>query len=118
MSDEPVVEETVEAPPPEVAESQYASGPGEVGKPVGPEHDKSFHVENYYDPATGERVATEWDTPHQEQDPGIGTPPGTGEPPPPDHLPPEESGEGGGVVAAEAAQAEADALPADSGSTS
>ena len=49
-------------------ESPYATTAEEWrgGKPIGPEHDKSFHVEDYYDPTTGERVSTDWDTDAQK----------------------------------------------------
>jgi hypothetical protein len=54
----------------DVEASPYATGPDEVGKPVGPEHDKSFHVEDFYD-ENGQRIATDWDSEAQKNDPGI-----------------------------------------------
>ena len=46
--------------------SAYAQGPDDVGKPVGPEHDKSFSAPDFYDPVTGERIETAWDTDAQK----------------------------------------------------
>lgn len=51
-------------------ESQYATGPDQVGKPVGPEHDASFSAPDFYDPKTGKRVETPWDSEQQKNDPG------------------------------------------------
>ncbi len=52
-------------------ESQYATEAGQVGKPVGPEHDASFSAPDYYDPSTGKRIETPWDTEAQKNDPGF-----------------------------------------------
>lgn len=51
-------------------ESQYTSD-GTDGKPVGPEHDASFSAPDYYDPKTGQRIETPWDTEAQANDPGF-----------------------------------------------
>jgi hypothetical protein len=58
-------------------ESQYAKNAEEVrfGKPVGPEHDASFHAPDFYDPKTGKRIPTEYDTEAQKADKGIGKQP-------------------------------------------
>jgi hypothetical protein len=52
---------------------QYAvdGDPDQVGKPVGPEHDGSFHAPDFYDPKTGKRIETDWDTDAQRNDPGF-----------------------------------------------
>jgi hypothetical protein len=54
-------------------ESAYATDTDEdqTGKPVGPEHDASFHAPDFYDPKTGKRVETDWDTEAQKNDPGF-----------------------------------------------
>lgn len=54
-------------------EAQYATGDDEdqAGKPVGPEHDASFSAPDFYDPQTGKRVETPWDSELQKQDPGF-----------------------------------------------
>jgi len=52
-------------------ESQYATEAGQVGKPVGPEHDASFSAPDFYDPQTGKRIETDWDTEAQKNDPGF-----------------------------------------------
>lgn len=52
-------------------ESQYATEAGQVGKPVGPEHDASFSAPDFYDPKTGKRIETDWDTDVQRNDPGF-----------------------------------------------
>jgi hypothetical protein len=52
-------------------ESQYATEAGQVGKPVGPEHDGSFSAPDYYDPKTGKRIETDWDSEAQKADPGF-----------------------------------------------
>jgi len=52
-------------------EPQYATEAGQVGKPVGPEHDGSFSAPDFYDPVSGKRVETPWDTEAQKADPGI-----------------------------------------------
>ena len=51
-------------------ESQYTTD-GTDGKPVGPDHDGSFSAPDYYDPKTGKRIETAWDTEAQKADPGI-----------------------------------------------
>jgi len=51
-------------------EAQYATEAGQVGKPVGPEHDASFSAPDFYDPKTGKRVETPWDSEQQKADPG------------------------------------------------
>lgn len=51
-------------------ESQYTKD-GNDGKPVGPEHDASFSAPDYYDPKTGKRIETPWDSEAQKNDPGI-----------------------------------------------
>lgn len=58
----------------DTTESPYATEAGEVGKPVGPEDDASFHAPDFYDPKSGERISTPWDSDVQSQDPGIGEP--------------------------------------------
>lgn len=63
-------------------ETQYATGPDQWGKPVGPEHDGSFHAVDFYDPETGERIPTDWDSEQQKADPGIEPPPPAVEPEP------------------------------------
>ena len=80
--------ETTEA----TEESPYAKDADEVagGKPVGPEHDGSFHAPDFYDPKTGERIPTDWDSEAQKNDPGIGAPPTDGS----------SGGEGGEVTPA------------------
>jgi hypothetical protein len=50
--------------------SAYATGPDQPGKPVGPEHDGSFHAPDFYD-ENGQRIETDWDTDQQKADPGI-----------------------------------------------
>lgn len=55
-------------------EKAYQSEKGEVGKPVGPEHDGSFSAPDFYDPESGERIATDWDSEAQKADKGIGKP--------------------------------------------
>jgi hypothetical protein len=54
-------------------ESTYAvdGDPDQVGKPVGPEHDQSFHAPDFYDPKTGKRIETDWDTEAQKNDKGF-----------------------------------------------
>jgi hypothetical protein len=51
-------------------ESQYTTD-GTDGKPVGPEHDASFSAPDYYDPKTGKRIETPWDSEQQKNDPGF-----------------------------------------------
>lgn len=56
-------------------ESGYAKNADEArgGKAVGPEHDGSFHAPDFFDPKTGKRIATDWDSPGQADvvgDPG------------------------------------------------
>lgn len=51
-------------------EAQYTAD-GTDGKPVGPEHDASFHAPDFYDPKTGKRIETDWDTEQQKADPGV-----------------------------------------------
>lgn len=48
-------------------ESAYAKDADEArgGKAVGPEHDGSFHAPDFFDPKTGKRIATDWDSPGQ-----------------------------------------------------
>lgn len=36
-----------------------------VGDPVGPDVDGSFHAPDFFDPKTGKRIATDWDSPGQ-----------------------------------------------------
>jgi hypothetical protein len=54
-------------------ESPYATSAEEAkgGKPVGPEHDGSFSAPDYYDPKTGKRIETPWDSEQQKNDPGF-----------------------------------------------
>jgi hypothetical protein len=52
-------------------EPQYATEAGQVGKPVGPEHDQSFSAPDFYDPQTGKRIETDWDSEAQKNDPGF-----------------------------------------------
>jgi hypothetical protein len=52
-------------------ESPYATEAGQVGKPVGPEHDGSFSAPDFYDPETGKRIETPWDSEQQKADPGF-----------------------------------------------
>jgi hypothetical protein len=54
-------------------ESQYATNAEEAkgGKAVGPEHDGSFHAPDFYDPKTGKRIETPWDSEQQKADPGF-----------------------------------------------
>jgi hypothetical protein len=52
-------------------EAQYATEAGQVGKPVGPEHDASFSAPDFYDPKTGKRIETDWDTEAQKADKGF-----------------------------------------------
>jgi len=68
---------TKSTPPPAEDESPYAKTAEEAagGKPVGPEHDGSFSAPDFYDPKTGERISTDWDSEAQKNDPGIGAPP-------------------------------------------
>lgn len=56
---------------PEPAEEAQYSKDGKDGKPIGPEHDASFSAPDYYDPKTGKRVETPWDTEAQKNDPGF-----------------------------------------------
>lgn len=81
---------------PVVEESQYATEAGQVGKPVGPDHDQSFHAPDFYDPKTGKRIETPWDSEAQKADPGydpdvmageVATPEQPTEPPPSDPPP-------------------------------
>ena len=51
-------------------ESQYTKD-GKDGKPVGPEHDASFSAPDFYDPETGKRIETAWDSEQQKADPGV-----------------------------------------------
>jgi hypothetical protein len=51
-------------------ESPYTSD-GTDGKPIGPEHDASFSAPDYYDPKTGKRIETPWDSEIQKNDPGF-----------------------------------------------
>lgn len=37
------------------------------GKPAGPEHDGSFHAPDFFDPKTGKRYETDWDSPGQAE---------------------------------------------------
>ena len=48
-------------------ESAYAQTAEELrgGKPAGPEHDGSFHAPDFFDPKTGKRHETPWDSPGQ-----------------------------------------------------
>ena len=57
---------------PPAEEAPYAKDADEAkgGKAVGPEHDASFSAPDYYDPKTGKRVETPWDTEQQKADPG------------------------------------------------
>lgn len=50
-------------------ESPYTSD-GTDGKPTGPEHDASFSAPDFYDPKTGKRIETDWDSEVQRNDPG------------------------------------------------
>lgn len=70
-------------------ESAYATEAGQVGKPVGPEHDASFSAPDFYDPATGKRIETPWDSEQQKADPGFDADAmaGTVEAPPADAQP-------------------------------
>jgi hypothetical protein len=54
-------------------EPQYATNAEEAkgGKAVGPEHDASFSAPDFYDPKTGKRVETDWDSEQQKADPGF-----------------------------------------------
>jgi hypothetical protein len=54
-------------------ESQYATTAEEAkgGKAVGPEHDASFSAPDFYDPKTGKRIETPWDSEIQKNDPGF-----------------------------------------------
>lgn len=53
-------------------ETQYSTGkPEDAGKPVGPEHDQSFSAPDFYDPQTGKRIETPWDSEAQKNDPGF-----------------------------------------------
>jgi hypothetical protein len=60
-------------PAPAEEESPYATTAEEAkgGKAVGPEHDGSFHAPDFYDPKTGKRIETPWDTEAQKADPGF-----------------------------------------------
>lgn len=51
-------------------ESAYTKD-GKDGKPVGPEHDASFSAPDFYDPASGKRIETPWDSEQQKADPGV-----------------------------------------------
>lgn len=62
---------TTKDTPTPAEESQYATGPNQTGKPVGPEHDGSFSAPDFYDPKTGKRIETAWDTEAQKNDPGF-----------------------------------------------
>lgn len=57
----------------DATDSPYATSTDEdqTGKPVGPEHDGSFHAPDFYDPKTGKRIETDWDTDAQRNDPGF-----------------------------------------------
>jgi hypothetical protein len=55
-------------PEPATTESPYTKD-GTDGLPVGPEHDASFHAEDFYDPKTGKRIETPWDTEAQKNMP-------------------------------------------------
>jgi hypothetical protein len=50
-------------------ESAYAQNAEELkgGKPAGPEHDGSFHAPDFFDPKTGKRIETPWDSPGQAE---------------------------------------------------
>lgn len=54
-------------------ESAYAKDADEAkgGKAVGPEHDQSFSAPDFYDPKSGKRVETPWDSEQQKNDPGF-----------------------------------------------
>lgn len=54
-------------------ESPYAKNAEEAkgGKAVGPEHDASFHAPDFYDPKTGKRIETPYDSEQQKADPGF-----------------------------------------------
>jgi hypothetical protein len=54
-------------------ESAYATTAEEAkgGKPIGPEHDESFHAPDFYDPKTGKRIETPYDSEQQKADPGF-----------------------------------------------
>jgi hypothetical protein len=60
---------TAKTPEPAAEESEYTKD-GKDGKPVGPEHDASFSAPDFYDPKTGKRVETPWDSEQQKNDPG------------------------------------------------
>lgn len=60
---------TSKAAPEPTEESPYSTEAGD-GKPVGPEHDASFSAPDFYDPKTGKRVETPWDSEIQKNDPG------------------------------------------------
>lgn len=51
-------------------ESPYTKD-GTDGKPVGPEHDASFSAPDFYDPVSGKRIETPWDSGQQKADPGV-----------------------------------------------
>jgi hypothetical protein len=63
---------TAKTPEPSGEESPYATSAEEAkgGKAVGPEHDASFSAPDFYDPKTGKRVETPWDSEVQKNDPG------------------------------------------------
>lgn len=55
-------------------DSAYQTEDAETGKPIGPEHDGSFSAPDFYDPESGERIGTPWDSEQQKADKGIGKP--------------------------------------------
>jgi hypothetical protein len=64
---------TAKSTPDPAEDSPYAKDAEEAkgGKAVGPEHDKSFHAPDFYDPKTGKRIETPWDSEQQKADPGF-----------------------------------------------
>jgi hypothetical protein len=63
---------TAKTPEP-AEEAPYAANAEEAkgGKAVGPEHDASFAAPDFYDPKTGKRIETDWDSEIQKNDPGF-----------------------------------------------
>lgn len=59
---------TAKSAEPAPEESQYTKD-GTDGKPVGPEHDQSFSAPDFYDPKTGKRIETAWDSEAQKSMP-------------------------------------------------
>jgi hypothetical protein len=64
---------TAKSPDTSGEDSPYARNAEEAkgGKAVGPEHDDSFSAPDYYDPKTGKRIETPWDSEQQKADPGF-----------------------------------------------